>query len=200
MTALRKALFLDRDGVINVDHGYVRTPERTEFVEGIFELCRLATRRGYLVIVITNQAGIARGYYSEQDFLEYMEWMRGIFTEHGAQLDAVYYCPHHPVEGVGKYLRDCTCRKPAPGMILAAQRDLNLDLARSIFVGDSPSDERAGEAAGVGIRIRLRPLLRVTSGRRAIDPADVERITVSLGGHARPQVDERPGEDFKGEG
>lgn len=181
MTGLRRALFLDRDGVINVDHGYVCTPERTEFVDGIFDLCRLAMRRGYLVVVITNQAGIARGYYSEQEFRDYMDWMRGVFAEHHAQLDAVYYCPHHPVEGVGEYRRKCACRKPEPGMILAAQRDLRLDLSRSIFVGDSPSDGQAGKTAGVGTCIMLHPLSHTRAGRPALDPADVERIVASLG-------------------
>jgi len=154
MTGCR-ALFLDKDGVINVDHGYVCTPERTEFIDGIFELCRAATGHGCLNVVITNQAGIARGYYTEKEFLAYMDWMRGEFRRRGAQLDAVYYCPHHPVHGVGDYLRDCDCRKPKPGMILAAQRELGLDLAASLLLGDKPSDLAAGKAAGVGTCIEM---------------------------------------------
>jgi D-glycero-D-manno-heptose 1,7-bisphosphate phosphatase len=176
----KRALFLDRDGVINVDHGYVCTPERTEFVEGIFDLCRLASQRGYLVVVITNQAGIARGYYSEQEFLAYMNWMRSAFAERGARLDAVYYCPHHPVEGKGQYLRACDCRKPAPGMILAAERDLGLDLSRSVFVGDSLSDVQAGAAAGVGTCIRLGPVHGIASERPTLASADMERIVASM--------------------
>jgi len=152
----RHALFLDKDGVINVDHGYVCSPERTEFVGGIFDLCREATRHDFLNIVITNQAGIARGYYTEQQFLAYMDWLRGEFRKYDAQIDAVYYCPHHPVHGLGEYLRDCGCRKPKPGMIIQAQRDHNLDLAGSVLLGDCTSDIAAGETAGVGTCIVAR--------------------------------------------
>lgn len=176
----RRALFLDKDGVINVDHGYVCTPERTEFVEGIFDVCRTASKRGYLVLVVTNQAGIGRGYYSEQEFLAYMDWVRGAFAGRGAQLDAVYYCPHHPVHGVGQYRRTCECRKPAPGMIQAAQREWGLDLAHSVFVGDSASDVQAGEAAGVGTCIMLHPVQGGSSERPALASADVERIVASM--------------------
>lgn len=153
----RRALFLDKDGVINVDHGYVCTRERTDFVDGIFELCRTATRAGFLNVLVTNQAGIARGYYSEQEFLAYMEWMRGEFRERGAQLDAVYYCPHHPVYGIGEYLRDCECRKPRPGMILSAAQDLDIDLAASVLLGDSASDAEAAQEAKLGSIFLLRP-------------------------------------------
>ena len=176
----RRALLLDKDGVINVDHGYVCTPERTQFVQGIFDVCRTATQRGYLVVVVTNQAGIARGYYSEREFLDYMDWLRNAFVEHGAQLDAVYYCPHHPVEGIAPYLQVCDCRKPAPGMILSAQRDLGLDLARSVFVGDNQSDAQAGHAAGVGTCIILDPVREGASERPALAPADKVRIVASM--------------------
>jgi D-glycero-D-manno-heptose 1,7-bisphosphate phosphatase len=152
---LQPALFLDRDGVINVDHGYVCTPDRTEFIDGIFDLVQLANQRNHRVVVVTNQAGIARGYYSEDEFRRYMEWMSGVFEEHQARLDAIYYCPHHPATGQTGCLRACTCRKPAPGMILAARRDLALDLAASILVGDKPSDIAAGEAAGVGLCVQV---------------------------------------------
>lgn len=153
--ALPKALFLDRDGVINIDHGYVCTAERTEFVEGIFELCRAARMQGYLIVVVTNQSGIARGYYSEQDFHAYMDWMRGEFAAHGAPLDAVYYCPHHPDTGSQEYRRDCECRKPKPGMLRRAAHELSLDLAASIMLGDSSSDMDAARAGGVGTRLLL---------------------------------------------
>lgn len=154
----RRALLLDKDGVINVDHGYVCTPERTDFIEGIFDLCRAATQRDFLNIVVTNQAGIARGYYTEGEFLAYMDWIRGEFRARCAQIDAVYYCPHHPVHGRGAYLRKCDCRKPNPGMILRASRDLGLDLTRSVMLGDTASDSAAGEAAGVGVCVEL-PLI-----------------------------------------
>jgi D-glycero-D-manno-heptose 1,7-bisphosphate phosphatase len=172
-----KALFLDRDGVINVDHGYVCTPERTEFIDGIFELCRAAKQARHLLVVITNQAGIGRGYYSEQQFLDYMNWMRTVFQQHGAPLDAVYHCPHHPTDGVGDYRRECDCRKPAPGMILHAQWELGLDLARSTLVGDKTSDMAAGRVAGVGscILIKTVPGLALSTSQ-TIAPADRERV------------------------
>lgn len=169
----RRALLLDKDGVINIDHGYVCTPERTDFIAGIFELCRAATEHGYLNVVVTNQAGIARGYYTETDFLDYMDWVRGEFRKHGAQLDAVYYCPHHPVHGIGKYLRDCDCRKPKPGMFLKAQRDLGLDLTNSILLGDSPSDMQAGSAAGVGTCITVHAVQGREPAALALDPAAI---------------------------
>lgn len=151
----RRALLLDKDGVINVDHGYVCSPERTEFIDGIFDLVAAANGNGLAVVVATNQAGIARGYYTEADFRAYMDWMRGEFRQRGAHLDAVYYCPHHPVHGRGEYLRECDCRKPAPGMLLQAQRDLGLDLGTSLLIGDTPSDLAAGHAAGVGANFQL---------------------------------------------
>ena len=149
------ALFLDRDGVINVDHGYVHKPEDVEFVDGIFELVAAAKRAGYLVVVVTNQAGIGRGYYSEDDFHALMDWMKARFVERGGQVDAVYFCPYHPEHGIGEYRRESDCRKPAPGMLLQAARDLDIDLASSIFVGDKPSDMAAGRAAGVGTVLQL---------------------------------------------
>lgn len=145
-----RALFLDRDGVINVDYGYVGAKERCEFMPGIFDLAAEANRRGYLVIVVTNQAGIARGYYSEMQFLELMNWMQSEFAARHAKLDAIYYCPHHPEAGIGDYKRVCGCRKPAPGMLLRAARERNIDLRASIFIGDNEIDFQASEAAGVG--------------------------------------------------
>ena len=178
----QRALFLDKDGVINIDHGYVCTPERTEFIDGIFDLCRAATKHGYLNVVVTNQAGIARGYYSEQQFLGYMDWVRSEFHAHDAQIDAVYYCPHHPVHGLGKYLLDCDCRKPKPGMILAARRDLDLDLAGSLLIGDSASDLAAGKAAGVGTCIEMRVVREAGKPHGKLDPATVQHVLQALTG------------------
>lgn len=179
----RRALFLDKDGVVNVDLGYVCTPERTEFIDGIFELCRVATQYGFVNVVVTNQAGIGRGYYTERDFMAYMDWVRDEFRRRGAQLDAVYYCPHHPVHGRGKYLLDCDCRKPKPGMIVNAARDLDLDVAGSVLLGDSPSDVAAGQAAGVGTLVEL-PNARPSVDRPAtLEVASVQRVLWAL---ARP--------------
>ena len=172
----RRALFLDKDGVINVDHGYVCTPDRTDFVDFIFDLCLAATRHDFLNVVVTNQAGIARGYYKEGDFLAYMDWVRGEFSARGARLDAVYYCPHHPQHGGGEYLRDCECRKPKPGLILAAQRDWNIDLSHSLLLGDSASDFEAGAAAGVGHCLLARTITASASGREALEPAFMQDV------------------------
>jgi D-glycero-D-manno-heptose 1,7-bisphosphate phosphatase len=152
-----RALFLDRDGVINVDRGYVCSPEQFELVDGITDLCRHAVGLGYLLIVATNQAGIGRGYYTEADFLALTDWMCDAFRERGAPIAKVYYCPFHPEFGVGEYRRESDCRKPAPGMILHAARDFDLDLRRSVLVGDKESDIQAGVAAGVGCNVLYCP-------------------------------------------
>jgi len=153
--ALRKALFLDRDGVINVDTGYVHTPAQTEWIPGIFELCRAATEQRYLLVVITNQAGIARGYYGEEEFARYSEWLHAQFAERGLRIEAIYHCPHHPTEGIGELRRECDCRKPKPGMILRAASELGLDLSRSALLGDQPWDLEAGRRAGVAHGFQL---------------------------------------------
>jgi D-glycero-D-manno-heptose 1,7-bisphosphate phosphatase len=146
----RRALFLDRDGVINVNHGYVHRAEETQFVDGIFEMCHAASRRGYLLIVATNQAGIGRGYYSREDFLDYTAWVHAQFRDHGVPLSATYYCPHHPTEALSAYRVACECRKPRPGMLLAAERKFMIDMSRSVFIGDTVNDMLAGAKAGVG--------------------------------------------------
>lgn len=152
----RSALFLDRDGVINVDHAYVCKKENFEFVDGIFELCRTAKQLGFLICVVTNQAGIGRGFYTEKDFLELTDWMRSVFREEGCEIDKVYFCPSHPEYGVGEYKTDSTFRKPGPGMILQAAQELGIDLAKSILVGDKETDIQAGIAAGVGYNLLYR--------------------------------------------
>lgn len=149
----RPALFLDRDGVINIDHAYVCKKEDFEFVDGIFELCRRAKQLGFLICVVTNQAGIGRGYYTEADFLRLTDWMCGVFIDEGAVIDRVYFCPTHPVHGLGEYRVDSPFRKPGPGMILQAAQELNIDLSRSILLGDKETDIEAGIAAGVACNL-----------------------------------------------
>jgi D-glycero-D-manno-heptose 1,7-bisphosphate phosphatase len=144
------ALFLDRDGVINVDHGYVHRVDQFEFLPGIFDLCRAAHARDHRVVVVTNQAGIGRGLYTEREFLELTEWMRARFRDEGAPIDRVYFCPTHPTAGIGAYRVRSAFRKPEPGMILQAASELGVDLAASVLVGDKASDAMAGVAAGVG--------------------------------------------------
>lgn len=153
----RRALFLDRDGVVNVERGYVHRTADFEFMPGLFELCRAAAGLGYLLTVITNQAGIARGYYGEEDFARLTAWMQDRFRAAGLPAPRVYYCPHHPEVGAGDYRRDCPSRKPGAGMILAARDDGVLDLAASALVGDQPNDLLAGRRAGVGQLVLLGP-------------------------------------------
>ena len=150
---MNKALFLDRDGIINIDHGYVYKKEDFEFIEGIFELCQKAISLHYKIIVITNQAGIARGYYTQNDFLTLTQWMENIFQQHNVEITDVFYCPHHPTNGVNEFKKECNCRKPAPGMILIAQQKHNISLKESIFIGDKESDMIAAKNAGIEKRI-----------------------------------------------
>ncbi|WP_018137965.1 MULTISPECIES: D-glycero-beta-D-manno-heptose 1,7-bisphosphate 7-phosphatase [unclassified Thioalkalivibrio] len=152
-----RALFLDRDGVINVDHGYVHRPDQVEFVPGIFELVAAATSRHWPVVVVTNQSGIGRGYYGDSDFRQLTDWMRERFAERGGRIEAVYHCPHHPHDAQPDYRRACPDRKPEPGMLLRARDDLDLDLPGSVLVGDRASDLEAARRAGVGARLLFDP-------------------------------------------
>jgi D-glycero-D-manno-heptose 1,7-bisphosphate phosphatase len=145
------ALFLDRDGVVNVDSGYVYRKEDFIFIEGIFSLVRTARKAGYLIVIITNQAGIGRGYYDEKQFHTLMQWVKEQFQRNDADLDAVYYCPDHPEHGIGVYKRDTGMRKPGPGMLLQAAQEHDIDLSASVMIGDSYKDMAAGETAGVGM-------------------------------------------------
>ena len=144
-----RALFLDRDGVINHEVGYLYRAEDVRWVEGIVPLCRTAIGLGYKLVVITNQSGIARGLYSMAQYDELTLWMRNELLLHRISLDAVYCCPYHPEHGVGEYKCEHQDRKPAPGMLMRAARELGVDLAQSVLVGDRCSDIAAGLAAGV---------------------------------------------------
>lgn len=136
--------------MINVDKGHVYRREDFEFVDGIFDLCRVFQQRGYLVVVVTNQGGIGRGYYSEQDFLALTDWMVSVFQEQGISIARVYHCPFHPEHGIDAYRLDSFGRKPNPGMFLRARDELQIDLAESVLIGDRESDIVAGARAGVG--------------------------------------------------
>ena len=144
-----RALFLDRDGVINVEVGYLHRVEDVKFVPGIFSLCRTAMRLGYRLVVVTNQAGIARGFYTEADFDALMTWMAEAFRGEGVELDAVYHCTFHPEHGVGEYRREHEDRKPGTGMLRRAVREFGVSLADSVMVGDRCSDIAAANSAGL---------------------------------------------------
>ena len=146
---LRPGLFLDRDGVINVDTNFLYRPEECVLIEGIGSLVRAANQLGYVTCVITNQSGIGRGLYTEEDFRVLMTHIQAELQREGATLDAVYFSPFHPVHGLGEYKRDTDCRKPAPGMLLRAAEEHGIDLSRSFLVGDRCSDLLAGSNAGL---------------------------------------------------
>ncbi len=145
----KPALFLDRDGVLNENFGYVHTKEKWKWCSGAMDAIKYANDRRMLVILVTNQSGIGRGYYEPAVFHELMDWVQGELGAIGAHFDAVYYCPHHPEEAIGKYLRHCDCRKPEPGMFLQALEQWDIDLDASIMIGDSEKDLVAGKLAGV---------------------------------------------------
>lgn len=141
---MNRALFLDRDGVVNVELNYLYKIEDFKFIDGILDLCKYYQKLGYIIIIVTNQSGIARGYYTQGQFFELTSWMIGEFARHGIKVDKVYHCPHHPdISG------ECTCRKPSSGMLLKAQRDFEIDMLNSLLVGDKESDIEAAIHAGI---------------------------------------------------
>ena len=145
----RRALFLDRDGVINIDHGYVCAQEKFEFVDGIFELGRCASQLGFLNIVVTNQAGIGRGYYSEEDFLALSDWMCGVLCERGAPIAKVYHCPFHSRHGVGVYKRESADRKTGSRHGPASASRVRPG-SRAFGVGRRSGDRYSGWTCGGG--------------------------------------------------
>lgn len=180
---MNKALFLDRDGIINIEKNFVHKKEDFEFVEGIFDLVSYANHAGYLVIVVTNQAGIGRGYYSEADFQALMNWVNGEFSAKGGRIDRVYHCPYHPEFGIGEYRRSSKNRKPEPGMFFEAAEQFNIDLQNSIMVGDRLSDMEAAARASIPWRFcmseceqhelgrQIRKLQEVIDFIKALQPA-----------------------------
>ena len=169
---MTSAVFLDRDGVINVDHGYVSTWEQFEFLPGVPDALRALQDAGYLLVVVSNQSGIGRGYYSESDvdllnqaIAEYLD------SSVGVTLSGFYHCPHHPTEAEGEFRRQCDCRKPAPGMIRQAVLDHGIDVKTSLLVGDKDSDIEAGRAAGIARLFKVAP-----SAQSATPAGDVQLV------------------------
>ena len=161
-----KAIFFDRDGTLNVDVHYLHDPRDFVWTPGAIEAIRWANEHGYLVIVVTNQSGIARGYYDEAAVHHLHDWMNTELEKHNAHIDAFYYCPHHTEGKLPAYTKSCDCRKPAPGMILRAIAEHDIDPAASWMFGDAESDVAAAENAGVrGVRYAggsLCELIRAT--------------------------------------
>ena len=164
-----KALFLDRDGVINVDKGYVYKQKDIKFVDGIFELCKHAQSLGYKIIIVTNQSGIGRGLYTESDFHTLMNWMSEQFSNHGVTIDETYFCPNHPEHGEGSYKIDCDDRKPKPGMLLKAKEAFNLNMNACIMIGDKDKDMQAAKAAGIPTRLLFGGSDASSAATRTID-------------------------------
>jgi D-glycero-D-manno-heptose 1,7-bisphosphate phosphatase len=146
---MNKAVFMDRDGTIIEDIGYLNHPGAIQFIPGSIDAIKKLNASGYKVIVITNQAGVARGLVSENMLQTIDKTLHKWLLSSGAHLDGIYYCPHHPEHGYYPYKQICECRKPHPGLIKKAQRDFNIDLAQSYMVGDKATDIEAGQKAGV---------------------------------------------------
>lgn len=162
----RPAIFLDRDGVINVDTGYLHKIEEFKFIDLVKEALKLFKEKNYLLVLVTNQAGVAYGYYSENDVVTLNNWMQSELDKDGISFDGIYYCPHHPEKGIGKYLQKCNCRKPNIGMLERAHRDLKIDFSNSYMVGDRKSDVMTGKNAN------LKGSFLVKTGKPIDDDAD----------------------------
>lgn len=145
-----KAAFIDRDGVINEERNYVHRISDFVLLPGVVEGLSLLRKAGYRLIVVTNQAGIARGYYGQAEMDRLHDHLRELLAEQGVSLDAIYFCPHHPQGSVGSLAIECDCRKPSPGLLLKAAKDFDLNLATSVLIGDKLSDIQAGKRARVG--------------------------------------------------
>jgi D-glycero-D-manno-heptose 1,7-bisphosphate phosphatase len=147
--AASRLAVLDRDGVLIVDHGHVFTRQQVEWIPGAPRAVRMLRDAGYAVVIATNQAGIAKGLYGEDQFVDFTRWFVAELAARGGAIDAVYYCPHHPTEGRAPYGVDCPCRKPKPGMLLRALDDAGAAAGRSLMVGDKQTDLQAARAAGM---------------------------------------------------
>lgn len=148
------AIFLDRDGTINADNGYVHKINDFQFIDGVIEAMQELKKMGFALVVVTNQSGLIRGFFNKEQFMRLMEWMDCSLGDRDVNLDSIYFCPHYPQPEV--LHQECYCRKPKPGMLLEAQRHLQIDMASSYMVGDKLDDMLAGKAAGVAIRVLVR--------------------------------------------
>ncbi len=147
-TFLKRAVFLDRDGTLNVEKNYLIHPQDFEFIPGVPAALKKLQDAGFLLVVVTNQSGIARGYFTVSQLNNLHRFMEEALATYDVTLDGIYFCPHHPIEGKNRYCRPCNCRKGKPGMLLQAAADLKIDLSQSIMIGDSCTDMEAGAAVG----------------------------------------------------
>lgn len=148
MTGDKAALFLDRDGTLIEETNFLVAAEQITVLPHSFEAVKRINESGLLAIVVTNQSGVARGLLSERQLARIHQRLRSQFSRNRSRLDSIYYCPHHPEEGAGTYTRQCECRKPQPGMLFRAASEFDVDLGRSVFIGDTLTDIEAGHRAG----------------------------------------------------
>jgi D-glycero-D-manno-heptose 1,7-bisphosphate phosphatase len=174
MTPPRPAIFLDRDGVVIEDSHYLGDPSRVRLVPGAAEAVALLNRAGWVVVVVTNQSGVARGMFTEADVAAVHEHLAELLRGYGARVDAFHHCPHHPEAEVAEYRVVCACRKPRAGMLLRAAGELGIDLAASWMIGDRVSDLEAGAAAG------CRTALVRTGYGVLVNPAELDRDALRL--------------------
>ncbi|MBI5471795.1 MAG: HAD family hydrolase [Ignavibacteriae bacterium] len=167
--------FLDRDGTLNVEVDFLRTPDQLQVYPGAARAVRKLNDRKITTCVISNQSGIARGYLSEANLIPIHAKLREEMLNEGATLDRIYYCPHHPTSGIEPYNIDCDCRKPKPGMLRRAERELGIDLARSFVVGDSVVDMQAGNTVGA-----TTILVQTGYGEASLRTCTLEEIPVDF--------------------
>jgi D-glycero-D-manno-heptose 1,7-bisphosphate phosphatase len=168
MSGMGRAAFIDRDGVINQERNYVFRIDDFCVIAGVFEGLAILSRAGYRLIVVTNQAGIARGMYDSDALHLLHEHLRAQCARHGVLLDAIYFCPHHPDGSVIEFAVNCNCRKPAPGMLLQAAKDFDLDLGSCVLIGDKASDIEAAKRAGVGFSVLVESGHKFTAETQAL--------------------------------
>ncbi|MDD5100991.1 MAG: HAD family hydrolase [Syntrophales bacterium] len=181
---LRTAVFLDRDGTINEEVPYLNRMEKLRLIPGAAEAIRRINESGMMAVVVTNQSGVARGFFDETFVKKTNAYLRDILRTEGALIDAFYFCPHHPTEGKGAYLQTCRCRKPAPGMLLRAAEELGIDLNHSYMVGDMLQDIEAGMRAGTrGVLVRTGngedSVATLTAGSESKDGATTEPVCIA---------------------
>jgi D-glycero-D-manno-heptose 1,7-bisphosphate phosphatase len=169
---MHRAVFLDRDGTVNEEVGYLRDLADLRLIAGAGAAIRRLNEAGLKVVLVTNQSGVARGYFPESLVLEAHERLDRMLREEGARLDAIYYCPHHPTAGNSGYTIVCDCRKPGTGLIDRAARDLGIDIKKSYVVGDKWSDVELGQRTGAHS-------ILVRSGFAPDDPGNVRPARVS---------------------